>query len=63
MELIAAYESDEAVFGGFNGKMTKLTNIRATEVGHLLVSLTLRLLFKPMTLVIYSIYVDSLTLR
>ncbi|WZY77150.1 hypothetical protein YC2023_023534 [Brassica napus] len=38
VELIAAYESDEAVFGGFDGKMTKLTNIRATEVGHLLVS-------------------------
>ncbi|CAN7000584.1 unnamed protein product [Brassica rapa subsp. trilocularis] len=42
VELIAAYESDEAVFGGFNGKMTKLTNIRATEVGHLLVLKTLK---------------------
>ncbi|KAH0840854.1 hypothetical protein HID58_092273 [Brassica napus] len=42
VELIAAYESDEAVFGGFDGKMTKLTNIRATEVGHLLVLKTLK---------------------
>ncbi|KAJ4912103.1 Uncharacterized protein Rs2_06724 [Raphanus sativus] len=32
-ELIAADESDEAVFVGFCGKMTKLTNIRTLNLG------------------------------
>ncbi|KAJ4901676.1 hypothetical protein Rs2_15627 [Raphanus sativus] len=33
VELIAADESDEAVFVGFCGKMTKLTNIRTLNLG------------------------------
>ena len=39
VELSVAEKTDKVVFVGFNGEMTKLTNIRAAEAGHLLVRL------------------------
>lgn len=35
MELAVADKSDEAVYVGSGGEITKLTNIRAAEAGHL----------------------------
>lgn len=39
VELAVADKSDEAVYVGSGGEITKLTNIRAAEAGHLHVSL------------------------